>query len=192
MPRLSDGSIGLDPVVAASSYMFITIGGRRSPGIIASIDGFDRNTGWDVKEGKGQQGATLTRKSAPPAKGSITFRLGTSQQFTDMYQFVAFLRYAPGKDNKGAFDIYHPFLAINAVNTVVVESITPITHAGRGMYEITISFIEYLPPPPTNITKTPTSSTGNNSKDAPGAQPDPIGDQQQKIIASLLKTAASL
>lgn len=191
MPTLADGTIGADPVVDAASFHFITIGGKRSPGIIArgGIQGFGRKTGWDVKEGKGQQGATLTRKSAPPAQGSITFQLGTSQQFTDWRLFEAMLTYAPGKDGKGAFDIYHPFLAIKNINAVVVDEISPFTHVGKGLYEVTLSLIEYLPPPPTSIVKTPTTSAGNNKTDAPGATPDPVGDQQQRIIAALLKQA---
>lgn len=188
------GSVFLNPIGFASSWHYVTVAGERSPGAISvdGISGFDRETGWDKKKGKGTQGATLTLTTLPPTEGSIEFQLWTSEHFVEWTAFRNLLKYNPTKKDGQAFDIYHPSLADLDVTSVVTSKISPIRHKGKGMYVVKVDFIEYLPPPPVSSVSTPASSQANNPDANPGEPPDPIADAQQKRIAALSERAAGI
>lgn len=177
-------------------YIIVGPNSVKSPGVIppGGIDGFDREYGWDVKEGKGQAGATLTRKGQPLAEGTITFQMGTQGQLDAWNTFSALLKgsYKSTKVQDQAIVIYHPLLAQLGLTQFVAKSISPALHVGRGLFEAKVALLEFRPPPPVSIANTPTSTTGGKSSTAPGAQPDPVADAQQKQIQLLLTQAAAL
>lgn len=183
-----------DPLTNPETYDKCTVDGEECPGIVArdGISGFKRPTEWDVKKGKGTKGGTATLSQLPPAKGSIKFLLCRKSHF-DQWDatFRARFKYDPTKKSKNAVQIFHPTLAKLDIDSVVTESIGPEEYEGKGLYSITVELLEYLPPPPKTITSTPNGSTSNGSGGAgkSGASDDPIADEQQRQIASLLRTA---
>ncbi len=184
-----NGSASLDPINDAQAWHTIEIGDTTSPGVIESIEGFERATEWDLKKGKGAKGATLTLVQAPPCEGRITFILWEPIHFLQWAQFLPLLKYDPDKTEAQAVGIYHPSLADLGINSVVVKKIAPIIHKGKGKYTRTIEFIEWAPPPKSSITTTPTTSEAATLPSVPGDPPDPVAEEQQKEIAALLKQA---
>lgn len=188
-------SSDLNPIAFASDWMFVVIAGTVSPGVIApdGIHGFERETGWDKKKGKGTQGATLTLTTYPPAEGSIDFQLWLPEHFTQWKAFRSLLKYTTAKATPTAADalnIYHPSLADINLSQVVTAKVSPAMHKGRGLYIISVDFIEWLPPPAISVVSTTTSARTDNKGATPGSPTDPIGDAQQKLIGQLLDQAA--
>lgn len=191
MPLVSTNT---NPIDNPQLWDVFSVASTPSPGVIAidGIRGFERETGWDKKKGKGTQGARLVLDTLPPAAGSITLVLWRRRDFDDWDAFLPLLKYNPAKIKTAAdaLDIYHPALAKNGIKSVVVHKISPIRHVGKGKYLVSIDFIEWLDPPSTSIVSSVSSSKPNDTNRIPGAPPDPIGDAQQKKIAALLKQAA--
>lgn len=186
------GSVFLNPISTSPGnpqvhpWSYITVAGRRSPGAIPvdGITGFEREFGWDVKEGKGTQGATLTLQGAPLSKGSITFQLWTSEHFVEWRSFVLeSLKYNPKNVNKQALSIYHPSLADIDINAVVTAKISPIRGTPSRLYVVTVDFIEWMAPPKKSIVKTPPGATANDNSKSPGIPPDPVSAANQATIA---------
>lgn len=185
-------SAGLNPINDASSCHFITISGVPSPGAIPvdGIHGFERETGWDVKKGKGTQGATLTLKTFPPITGSVAFQLWLPEHFIQWTSFVEILRYNPAKkptssSSADALDIWHPSFDDIKLTKVVTHKISPWRHTGRGMYIATIDFIEWQEPPAVSVVSTTNTSKPDVKSDTPGSLPDPIGDQKDTTMGDL-------
>jgi hypothetical protein len=188
MPSFFTSAV-LNPIQFSETWSYITIAGQRSPGAIAvnGIRGFERETGWDKKKGKGTQGATLSTTTLPPAEGSITFQLWLPEHFSQWGVFRALLKYNPAKkktDAAAALDIFHPSLADLNISQVVTHKISPAVHVGKGLYLIHVDLIEWLKPPPVSIVATTSSSKPNDVAKAPGKPPDPQIDRLQQQIAA--------
>lgn len=147
-----------------NEWMFFTLAGARSPGVIArgGIRGFERETGWDEQKGKGTQGASLILTSAPPCKGSIALQLmgkgginanGTpSQDFANWDAFVvSVLSISADKQKAEGLAIYYPQFASIGLTTVVVAKYKGPEHVGKGLHIATIDLIEWSPPPKVSI-----------------------------------------
>ena len=81
-----------DRNASANAWMFFTLSGLASPGTIprGGIKGFKRETGWDIKKGKGTAGRARSRsRTSRRARGTITVQLLTAQDFTDWDNFVS-------------------------------------------------------------------------------------------------------
>lgn len=183
----------IDPFSDPHAWDVIVVAGVESPGIIEvdGIEGFDRETGWDKKKGKGSQGATSTLTTEPPAEGKITFTLWEPRHWREWAEFIPLLRYTPDKSKTQAIAIYHPSLTDIGLTSVVVQKIGPIRHKGKGKYKRVIEFLEFRPPPKVSIVATPTRATEVTKSTTAGDPPDPIADRQQAEIALLLKQAAA-
>jgi hypothetical protein len=181
----------VDPFNFPTAWSHIVVGDMLSPGVIPpnGIQGFKRESEWDKKKGKGSKSATLTLVQVPPAEGSIKFLLWTKQHFIDWGSFRTVLKYTPEKTPAQGVGIFHPSLADLDINAVVTKNITPIYHVGANLYEVTVDFIEFFPPPPVTITATPTTATTTTDPNIPGSPPDEIGDANQAEIAALAKQA---
>lgn len=181
----------VNPIANPTAWDFYTIAGQSSPGL-SIVGAAKRSDKWDVKEGKGTVGASTTFVNRPPATFSILTQLWEERHFSEWAVFKAALKYDPKKKTKQALSIYHPALADIEIGAVVCTDVTAIEHKGNGLYEVSATFLEYYPSPPTNMSSTPNGSTGN-SKDAtgkpPGLPPDPVGDDLEKQIAAEKKKA---
>lgn len=195
---MPSNSAQINPIEFADSWHFVTVGGMASPGVIAidGIRGFDRETGWDKKKGKGTQGATLTLTSFPPAEGSFEFVLWTPDHFIDWQKFLQVLKYDPtkkkGSGGAEALDIYHPSLADIGISRVVTAKVSPITHKGLGKYVVTVDFIEWINPPKQSVVATTnTSKTNKEVGKKVGDVPKAIQDANAELNAALLQNAST-
>lgn len=197
MPVVNDTSIfdqNLNPIDSPQDYDFAEIDGVENPGIIApgGITGFDRETEWEVKKGKGTKGGTATLTQLPPAKGSIKFLLWLPEHFEFWdTTFRKVFKYDPTKKTKNAVDIFHPILAKQEIYSVVTEKIGPETPEGQGLWSIKVDLLEYLPPPKKTVTSSPSGSSSSSKSGAgsTGKSDDPIADAQQAEIKKLLAEA---
>lgn len=176
------GSDLLDPITNPNDWDVVIVNGMASPGV-AKISGFKRSFGWDVKKGKGAKGSTVTLNEYPPAEGTIELTLWEPEHFEEWREFRDIWNYDPTKKPISAVDIFHPVLADISVDRVVCKEIGQIEAQGQGLFKVTISLIEYNPPPKKAATSTPTSSQSNaNSKKAPGNTGDPVADELLRQI----------
>ncbi len=187
---MSSGAV--NPIDFPQAWDAIVLGGVTSPGK-CEVSEAKRSHEYDVKKGKGTLGATITFVGRPPAKFSVKFFLWQASHFAQWDAFRPLLKYDPTKKKVSAIDIYHPSLADVEINSVVVESIGNIMHAGDGLYTISVDFLEYFPPPKASAVSTPNGSTsgtsGAGTGASAGATPPAAVDAQQAQIAALLKQA---
>lgn len=193
------GSSDVNPIEFYDDWTFIKIANTTSPGVIAidGIRGFERETAWDKKKGKGVKGATLTLTQYPPAEGSIEFLLWEATHFKEWVEFRKLLKYSTDKASGNAtaadaFDIYHPALADVGISQVVTHKISPIYHRGRGLYTITVDLIEWTPPPPVSVIGTTASSKPIDKNSSPGKQPDAVANAQAELAAAQAANAAQV
>jgi hypothetical protein len=183
----------LDPIKNSNLWAIFVLKGWNSPGSIpkGGVKGFKRETGWDEKKGKGTQGATLTLKSMPPAKGSFTIQLITPQDFADWDAFVAnVLSINPAQQQAQGLSIYYPGFSSIGLTTVVVASYSAPEHQGKGLYHVEVHLIEWQQPPATNITSTPSSTATDGSNEPTAPTPvDPRVTARQAQIALLTNAA---
>lgn len=198
---VTSSSTVLNPIESPDAWDYCLIQQVRSPGVIPrkGITGHDRDQKFEVKEGKGTQGATETYNGRPPVKFSIKFYLWTAAHFTAWGTFRPLLKYDPLKAPKErAIAIYHPALAENEIADVVVTKIGGLTaEDDNGLYSRTIEFLEYAPPPNANATSTPGATKYTTGKDdpnngTPGNQPDPAVVALQKQRNALAKQAETV
>lgn len=178
----------VDPLTYPQTWDSVRVGQSANPGI-ALVGEVKRKHEWDVKKGKGTFGATTTFVGRPPGTASVEFLLWLPSHFVQWDTFRALLKYDPTKKAIQAVDVYHPAWANVDFKSVVTESIGSIVHKGKGLYSITVDFLEYFPAPKKSAVSTPTTSQSTQAGTTPGTQPDPIGDAQQKQIAALWSQA---
>lgn len=178
----------LNPILYPEEWDKIWIGQVRSPGV-CEVKGFNRSYKWDSKDGKGSQGATSTYTGRPAATGTVKFQLWEESHFDEWQSFQNLLEFDPTKKTVAAITLYHPTPSNNNIHAVVTEDIGDLTHVGEGLYEITVAFREYAPPPKKNASSTPKGAKATPGGTTPGAPPDPVADAQQKQIADLLAQA---
>lgn len=181
----------LDPIQNSQTWSFFRLQGMRSPGSIprGGVRGFERETGWEKRAGKGTQGATLALVTAPPCEGTFTLQLFSVQDFKDWDNFVKLvLSIDPAKQKAEGLSIYYPGFAAVGLTDVVVEKYGIPQHQGKGLYTVEIKLIEWLQPPPDNITST-VANTASDNEEGKQLPPDPIGDAQQAQIAQLYPLA---
>jgi hypothetical protein len=181
---MSAPSATLDPIRNSNTWAKFQLKGQLSAGTIpkGGVKGFKRETGWDIKKGKGTQGATLTLKDQPPAKGSFTLQLFTPQDFADWDTFVLGVLSLDAKQQQAqGLAIYYPALSSVGVTTVVVSHYTAPEHQGKGMYHVTIDLIEWSSPPPVNVTSTATST----APDSDPTTPPPVNPELVALQATI-------
>jgi len=185
----------ISPISHANDWQYFTIGGVNSPGSIPpdGIKGFKRETGWDVKKGKGTVGATLTLNGRPPCKGTIELDLITSADFAGYDNLIAQVLAVDAKaQQQTGFGIYHPaFTSIGLTQVVVAYYTPPLPSGTKRKYRVTIEFIEWQPPPPVSAVSTPASAAPDGSSKGPKPpSPERLAKQQQiKVLQYQLKAA---
>jgi hypothetical protein len=191
-----------NPLTSSATWRYFLLNGVPSPGTIVrpnGMKGFVRETGWDEKAGKGTQGATLTLKTMPPAKGSFTLQLFQAlynanasypgvDDFGDWDAFVEqVLAIGPKEQQASGLNISYPGLASVGVYKVVVKSYTPPVYMGKGLYHVTIELIEWQQPPPVSVVKT-VAKTAPDQSAGPGQQINPqVQNLQLQIAQERLK-----
>lgn len=135
----------INPLDDPEVYDHIELGGVESPGVV-KITGHNREIGWDVKKGSGQSGATTTRSSDEPARFTCAFTLSDREDFDDWPAFLEVAKSTVSGKTPKAVDIYHPDLAENGIQSVVLAKVLGTVHDGLGGQVRSIEFLEYRPP----------------------------------------------
>jgi hypothetical protein len=162
-----------------------------SHGLLKSVDGFDRDSGWQEKKGKGSIGATITYVQKPPAKGKVIFEVWTATHFQTWGQFRQLFLYNPaaGQSAKDqAISISYPSLDDLQISAVLVKKISPVRRKGKGKGVIEIDFYEYIPVPLVSAVQTITlvNQTPKSNMPAVGATPTTTAQKAKAGISTLL------
>ncbi len=174
-----------DPFNDEDLFDSVELGGIRSPGQVVSISGHDRELDWDIKVGAGTSGATTTLKAEKPAEITVTFFLADDADRSAWPAFRGLLFSTvvskPAVTVAGrpataarALDIYHPDLAANGIQSVVLKSFGGVVHDGKGGQTIAVKLLEYKPPKPVKVT--PIGSTKAKGPDPDAALKKELGD----------------
>lgn len=88
----------LDPITHPDAWQRLAFPTAQlvTPGL-AIVGKWTRDNEYDVKAGKGTQGATETLKQQPPAKGTITFKAWTPEHFAAWNAILDLLKFDPTK-----------------------------------------------------------------------------------------------
>ncbi len=177
----------------------ILLGTKLSPGTV-KLTGHDRKDKWDIKEAKGQDGASTSLQGKPIGQFTATFYLADdgAEGENDFDAWDSFQRLIESTTNGPkpvALSIYHPDLARNGFTSVVKSSISGMQYDGRGGATVVVEFIEYRPPKPKPAAKAqpkPAGQTYQNTDE--GARTPPPSDPNEdakKELASLVNQASA-
>jgi hypothetical protein len=176
-------SIIVDPFSSPQAWDTIVVGGQDSPGL-CHMEELHRPYGWDVKKGKGSDGATLTHTGRQLAKWKTRHHLWTVAHFLAWSLWSQALKYEPTKGQPVvALDVFHPALVAVDVSVAIVVNLGDPHHKGKGLYEAVVEWLEYRPPPPAKATATPTSAPDAGLPDKPAVPPDVA--IRQNVVAKL-------
>lgn len=164
-------------------YNSITLNGMRSPGVV-TLSGHDREHGWDIKEAKGQDGASTTRTGEKVCQFTCTFSLSDdplsdTDDFAAWESFRAMLQFTMRGKVPTAMPIYHPDLAAQNITSVCVASIGGMQHDGKGGATVAVKLIEYRPPKKKPVGK-PSSKAAKNPAAA-------VGEAANQALLNALK-----
>lgn len=167
-------------------YASITINGMRSPGVV-TLSGHDRDWSWDVKEAKGQDGASTSRNGEKVAQFTATFSLSDDpladvDDFTTWEMFQGMLQAAMKAKTPVALPIYHPDLTAQGITSVVVAGIGGMQHDGKGGATVAVKLLEYRP-----AKKKPVSTPSAKSANPAAA----VGAAANQQLLNALKLAES-
>lgn len=185
MPNPSDIDFDLSTIV---------LGTTRSPGV-CTLSGHDRKEKWDIKDAKGQDGASTSLQGKPIGQFTASFYLvddetpGAVNQFDAWDNFQKLVESTTNGAKPVALPIYHPDLARNGFTTVVKASISGMHYDGRGGATVVVEFIEFKPPkakPAAKAQPKPSSSYASDpANDVQGtgvrAAPDPNEDAKNEL-----------
>lgn len=131
-------------------YNKLIVGTSISPGV-CKPRGHDRARNWDVKEGKGQEGASSSYEGEPIGEFEVEFYL-VYDPYTgvdEIEEWDAFQRVLDSLTSGPApiaVPIYHPDLARNHYTEISTATVGGMVHDGKGGATIVVKFIEYRPP----------------------------------------------
>ena len=178
----------INPFRNSEQWDKLEVAGVVSPGI-CEVTGFKRVHSWEVKKGKGVKGSTTTLNEFPPCEGTVTFLLWTEDHFSEWGTFRELFKYDPTKKTVNAVDIYYPSLADIECFKVVCKEIGAIERASKGLYKVSVSLLEYNPPPKKPAVATPGGSQ-DKAKGSGASKTEPTAlDARQQEIDRLLKQA---
>lgn len=169
------------PYDAELEFRSIIIGTTRSPGSCI-ISGHDRPKNWDVKEAKGQTGASTALNGDPIGQFEVTFYLADdsfeadgTDDFSRWEEFQKLVESTTAGPKPKALSVYHPDLALNRFTEVVNGGVGGMSYDGRGGASVKVKFLEYKPPKPAKPKKA-VAAPG-----APTRKPDPNAFAKQEL-----------
>jgi hypothetical protein len=158
------------------------LGGAALPGL-AKVTPKARKR-FDVKKKKGQDGAGLTFTGYDPSEVTIALRIWTPVQFDTLQSLMGMLK---AKSPTGsaqavaaqlALDINHPGTTLVGIHSVVIESLDGLIDVEpKGVKQMLIHCLEYIPPKQLDVTATTkqsanfTNPTAINVPAAPAQRP---------------------
>ena len=135
----------INPLDQPDAYDHVILGDELSPGVV-KLSGHNREIGWDIKKGSGQSGATTTRSSDDPVRFTCAFTLSDRDDFDAWPAFLEVAKSTISGAAPKALAIYHPDLAENGIQAVVLAKVLGTVHDGVGGQVRSLEFLEYRPP----------------------------------------------
>lgn len=180
-------------------------------GGVVRVRGAKRSYRLDTKQPKGQDGWLVTYRGKKANSFEIIFTMWTQNQYDYFTQNVLpGLFYGAGAnlDNPlvsstgpagiqantlnphgvQSLGVYYPSLALLGITAIEVEDIGAVEpnsyeHTSRPeWWTCVVKVAEYLPPPPANVTATPTGNKSVNQPTTPGLQPTTAEQKRQQAI----------
>jgi hypothetical protein len=188
------GSAFNDPISSPASWDTINLAGVQTNvvahGLLKTVDGFDRDNGWQEKKGKGSVGATLTYVQQPPTKGTLTFEIWTQTHFQTWGTFRTLFLYNPSAGQSAddqSISISYPSLDDIALTAVLVKKISPVKWTPKKKGIIRIELLEYIAVPLVSAVQTITFVNPNPPSDMPaaGSTPQTASQKLKNAIAAL-------
>lgn len=185
--------IGMRPYWFDEEYSAILLGSppMRSPGVVR-LEGHDRKKDWDVKQAKGQTGASSAKNGDPIGQFKATFMLAADSvgddgrdDFDRWEDFQRLLESIVDGPRAQALPIYHPDLARNHFTEVSVASIGGMIHDGVGGAIVIVDFIEYKPPKPKPVVKAAAKPGASSAVPFAPPKPDPNAAAKAELAALL-------
>lgn len=144
--------------------VLVLAGGVKSPGLFRLLDGTGRAYKWDIRDAPGIMGAIETFrgwKVTNPIKSRFEF--WEARQIDEFYtSFDPLLSYDPRKFRPKPIEAFHPALAVNAINKLIVLEKSLLKDLGKQLWCVEVDFAEYRKPPTLNVTSTPDSPQTRN------------------------------
>lgn len=160
-------SLEPNPTQDPDLFDSIILGSATSPGVV-KLSGHDSKVDWDIKEGAGQRGASMTKKGEKPISFTATFYLADDEEQDAWPAFAALINSTVAGKTPTALDIYHPNLESNGIRSVVKGSIGGCQHDGKGGQTYVVTFQQYAPPVASGG-----SPSGSATKPKKASAPDP-------------------
>lgn len=166
------------------------LGTTRSPGVV-TFSGHDRPKNWDIKNAKGQAGASTSLNGDNVGSFEASYYLvsdGSEEPGEDDFsRWEVFQRLIESTTNGAkplALPIYHPDLAANGFTEVTNGGVSGAVHDGKGGKTYKVKYIEYKPARPKPAAK----AQGGQPAIAGGAatsKPDPNAAAKAELAALL-------
>lgn len=192
-----DADSVVNPIDTPEAFYTCQVGGVQMPGVIGpdGFSGWELKSTYQVKKGKGVDGATITDTGDDLPTGKIKTQLwrngvdGEGQDdpnvpndFDEDADFVRMLRAA--RRAKHALDIVHPIVNGQEVTSVVCTSIGALTYVGSGLWTREFEFLKWVPQPKA-AGGTPAGSQDKDSNkpdnDSGTKTPDPLDAEKQEL-----------
>ena len=154
----------VNPLDNEDQFDTIILAGLNSPGVV-TLSGHDREIDWDVKTGPGTTGGTTTLKAQKLVEFTAAFYLADADDWNEWPAFQTVVE-SSVKGKGAGLDVYHPDLARNGINTVVMKKIGGVVHDKKGGQTITVTFLEYRPPKPAVVSPASAKAKTENDPDA--------------------------
>lgn len=123
----------------------IILSGQRSPGI-AELSGFSIPKKWQELSGMGFSGGFVLYRGRKVSKGTVRIRLYSDADWIAWDLFVPLLRREPRSRQPKAQSIWHPWLQMLGIKSVVVEDLKQPVEIDNGGYAFDIKMIEFRQP----------------------------------------------
>lgn len=128
----------------------------------------DKGRKLDAKSANGSDGGRIIDKGYDLAKVTITLKLWLREHFALWNEIVPELIPRPGR-NRAVVRVVHPALAMLNIEDVVIEKLGSLKHAGKGLFSVKITALEYHPPTSANATQSPARASGQTVPREPPA-----------------------
>jgi hypothetical protein len=123
------------------------LGGMLMPGIASLEDGQVARK-IDIKNAKGQDGATITPGGYEPAKATFKLTLGGPVAWSLFQQVLPLLAPKFGKQSSPPMLCEHPGLPAYGIDKVIVEKVSlPKKGSVPGSQEVTLLLVQWVPQP---------------------------------------------
>lgn len=157
------------------------------------IRGARRRYKWDTKNAPGAAGATDTFRGTKPEPFEIIFYLWTDAHFAFWPTFSSLFLYQSLKGEVLPVSIYHPSLAMIGLTVVRTEDVGAVVKVNDELlFSSTVRVHEFAPPPPVNVTTTPTGASHVNPPSLPGFTPSPAVQSAQAALGAARAQAGAL